>query len=135
MVTHIAVAPTQASRARSVLRTLKSTHEAIEGCAFVTSDGRVVASALDPEINPDRFGAMCAALIALASRAAREAARGDLQQLIIEGRDGPMLVTHAGWHGVLSVSAKPQCPLGRLILDARATANLLAKVFDGEAPP
>ncbi|MGJ7538193.1 MULTISPECIES: roadblock/LC7 domain-containing protein [unclassified Variovorax] len=135
MATHIAVAPTQASRARSVLRTLKSTHGAIEGCAFVTSDGRGVASALGPDMDPDRFGAMCAALIALASRAAREAARGELLQLIIEGRDGPMLVTHAGLHGVLSVSAKPQCPLGRLILDARTTANSLAKIFDGEAPP
>ncbi|RUR71245.1 hypothetical protein EJP67_29795 [Variovorax guangxiensis] len=135
MVDSVAAAPLQASKARSVLRALRSTHGAIEGCAFVTRDGRVVASALGPGMDPDRFGAMCAALIALASRAAHESARGDLLQLIIEGRNGPMLVTHAGIYGVLSVSAKPQCPLGRLILDAKATAQTLATIFDSESPP
>lgn len=129
MATTFALTPVQASRARSVLRILRSTHAAIEGCAFVTSDGRVVASALGPDTDPDRFGAMCAALMALATRAAREAARGDLQQLILEGSAGPMLVTSAGPHGVLSVSARPECPLGRLILDAKITAQSLASVF------
>lgn len=130
MAAALALTPVQASRARSALRTLRSTHQAIEGCAFLTSDGRVVASALGPDTDADRFGAMCAALIALATRAAREAARGELQQLILEGSEGPMLVTSAGPHGVLSVSARPECPLGRLILDARTTAQALAAIFD-----
>jgi predicted regulator of Ras-like GTPase activity (Roadblock/LC7/MglB family) len=121
--------PVQAAQARSTLRALKSAHEGIEGCAFMTSDGRVAASALGPGTDPDRFGAMCAALIALATRAASEAERGELQQLIIEGSAGPMLVTRAGPHGVLAVSASSSCPLGRLILDAKATARTLAGHF------
>lgn len=95
----------------------------------MTSDGRVAASVLGSGTDPDRFGAMCAALIALATRAAREAERGDLQQLIIEGHAGPMLITRAGAHGVLAVSATPECPLGRMILDAKAAALSLSNVF------
>lgn len=121
--------PAQASTARSVLQTLKSAHEGIEGCAFMTSDGRVAASVLGTGTDPDRFAAMCAALIALATRAAREAERGELQQLIIEGRAGPMLLTRAGENGVLAVSAKAECPLGRLILDARTASRSLSSVF------
>jgi predicted regulator of Ras-like GTPase activity (Roadblock/LC7/MglB family) len=130
MASSPALAPLQVSRARSVLRNLRSSHAAIEGCAFVTSDGRMVASALGPGTDPDRFGAMCAALIALASRAAHEAARGPLQQLILEGAAGPMLLTGAGPHGVLSVSAGAQCPLGRLILDAKTAAQALAGIAE-----
>lgn len=95
----------------------------------MTRDGRVAASVLGPGSDPDRFAAMCAALIALATRAVLEAERGEFQQLIIEGRAGPMLIIRAGNHGVLAVSAKAQCPLGRLILDARAASRSLAGVI------
>ena len=114
MAAALALTPVQASRARSALRTLRSTHLAIEGCAFLTSDGRVVASALGPDTDADRFGAMCAALIALASRAAREAARGELQQLYWGGRLGasdsfPKAEPRPGWASFdSSYSTTPQ---------------------------
>ncbi|WP_423599316.1 roadblock/LC7 domain-containing protein [Roseateles sp. MS654] len=121
----------RASQARSVLRALRGDHAAIEACALMTSDGRVAASVLGPDIDPDRFGAMCAALLALAGRAAREAQRGQLQQLILEGEAGPVLLTRTGEHGVLAVAASPDCPLGRLLLGARTAAQALAGVMDG----
>lgn len=122
--------PAAASRARSLLRALRGTHQAIEGCALMTRDGRVAAAALAPGTDPDRFGAMCAALLALSARTAAEAQRGELRQLILEGSTGPMLLTRAGQSGVLAVSATSECPLGRVILDAKASAQALGALFD-----
>ena len=120
--------PLQASKARSVLRALRSSNHGIEGCALMTSDGRVASSVIGPETDPDRFGAMCAALIALASRAVTEADRGQLRQMILVGTTGPVLLTRAGEHGVLAVSAVHDCPLGRVIRDASTAAHELSKI-------
>lgn len=124
------LSPVLASKARSLLRQLRTAHAAIEGCALVTNDGRVAAAALGTGTDPDRFGAMCAALIALATRAAAEAQRGPLMQLILEGESGPMLLTRAGADGVLAVAATPACPLGRVILDSKNTAQALGALFE-----
>ncbi|HLO95822.1 MAG TPA: roadblock/LC7 domain-containing protein [Burkholderiaceae bacterium] len=125
--------PLLASKARSLLRALRNAQPGIEGCALISSDGRVMASALGEGTDPDRFGAMCAALLALSARAAAEAQRGQLQQLILEGSAGPMLLTQAGRCGVLAVAAASDCPLGRLILDAKSCAQALGTLLD--APP
>lgn len=126
-----ALSAAQSSQARSVLRALRGDHHAIEACALMSSDGRVVASVLGPDIDPDRFGAMCAALLALGGRAAREAQRGELQQLILEGQAGPVLLTRTGEHGVLAVAASPECPLGRLLIGARTAALAMAGLMGG----
>lgn len=120
--------PLQASKARSILRNLRSTNQAIEGCALMTTDGRVASAVIGPETDPDRFGAMCASLIALASRAVTEADRGELRQLILVGTSGPVLLTRAGEYGVLAVSALHDCPLGRVIRDASTAALELSKI-------
>ncbi len=122
----------QASRVRAALRRLRVLHSGIEGCALISSDGRVVESALAPNIDSDRFGGMCAALLALAMRAAKEAERGELQQLMLEGTAGPLLLTGAGLHGVLVVSATPGSMLGRLIIDAKTAAAALGAIFNQE---
>jgi predicted regulator of Ras-like GTPase activity (Roadblock/LC7/MglB family) len=69
---------------------------------------------------------MCASLLGLSSRAAKEVDCGALRQIIVDGEQGPMLLTRAGSVGVLAVAATPINTLGKLILDTRATANALA---------
>lgn len=101
---------------------------------MVTYDGITVASVLSPGVDADRFGAMCASLLALSSRAAKEVERGVLRQIILDGEQGPMLLTRAGSVGVLAVAADPINNLGKLILDTRATAQSLAALGAGAAP-
>jgi predicted regulator of Ras-like GTPase activity (Roadblock/LC7/MglB family) len=83
---------------------------------------------MSPEVDADRFGAMCASLLALANRAAKEVSRGDLRQVILDGSLGPMLLTRAGDAGVLAVAANPAAKLGQLILDTRSTARALSEL-------
>lgn len=114
------------SKARSLLRGLQATSDMIEATALVSHDGLTLASVLSSEVDADRFGAMCASLLALASRAASEVDRGELRQIILDGERGPMLLTRAGQTGVLAVAATPKANLGKVILDTRKTATDLA---------
>ena len=72
---------------------------------------------------------MCASLLALSTRAAKEVERGVLRQIILDGEQGPMLLTRAGTAGVLAVAANPTKNLGKLILDTRSTAQALAALY------
>ena len=126
----LANSDTSLSKARGMLRALQATSDRIEASALVSHDGLMLASVLSSEVNADRFGAMCASLLALATRAAGEVDRGELRQIILDGAHGPMLLTRAGNTGVLAVAASPKSNLGKVILDTRKTANDLATLSD-----
>lgn len=119
------------SKARGLLRGLQATSDKIQASALVSHDGLTLASVLSSEVNADRFGAMCASLLALASRAAGEVERGELRQIILDGEHGPLLLTRAGNTGVLAVAASPKANLGKVILDTRKTAADLATLSAG----
>ena len=117
-----------ARSARVLLRNLQIASQSVEACALVSYDGLVIASVLGQHVDVDRFGAMCATLLALAGRAAREIGNGTLRQIILDGSAGPVLLTRAGATGVLAVAADAQVHLGKLILDTRNTAQGLAQL-------
>ena len=121
-----------AQKSRSVLRAIHSNVQHIEASAVVTADGITVASLLSEHADAGRFGAMCASLLALATRAANEVDRGALRQVILDGTKGPMLLTHAGTSAVLAIAAHPSANLGRLILETRKAAAELGELARGE---
>lgn len=121
-------ADVMASKTRALLRGLCASSDKVEATALVSHDGLIIASVMSKEVDADRFGAMCASLLALANRAAREVSRGDLRQIILDGSLGPMLLTRAGDAGVLAVAATPAAKLGQLILDTRNTSKALSEL-------
>ena len=120
-------------QARRLLRAFAASSPYIEACAAVSGDGFIIASVLADEVDEDRFGAMCASLIALSTRAAAEIQRGDLRQIILDGTLGPMLLTRAGELGALAVATSPQANLGKVMLDTRNTARALADLASAAA--
>jgi predicted regulator of Ras-like GTPase activity (Roadblock/LC7/MglB family) len=114
---------------RPVLRRLNSLSADIEASAVVSGDGLTIASVFGEGIDPDRFGAMCASLLALADRAGQEIARGQLRQVLIEGDNGTMLLVHAGPDAVLAVAARPTINLGMVFLEAKRTAAVVQTAF------
>ena len=109
-----------------MLRKLQGTSPGVQSCALVSYDGLIRASVLAAGVDADRFGAMCASLLALSTRAATEVERGALRQIILDGELGPVLLTRAGQAGVLAVAADPSRNLGKLILDTRTAAAELS---------
>lgn len=106
-------------KARVVIRALQTDVDHIEASAVVSRDGLIIASLLSSGVDEDRFGAMCASLLALASKATTEVDRGNLRQIILDGSKGPMLLTHCGTVAVLAVAAHSSANLGRLIMETR----------------
>lgn len=122
--------PRQA-RLRPILRGLNGSSTDIEASAVVTGDGHTVASVLGDSVDPNRFGAMCASLLALADRASQEVARGRLKQVLIEGDNGTMLLIYAGTDTVLALAAKPTANLGMVFIEARRAAIKVLDVMLG----
>ena len=108
---------------RPVLRTLNGVSPDIEASAVITSDGLTIAAVMSDGVDRDRFGAMCASLLALADRAAQEISRGQLKQVLVEGELGTMLLVHAGTDTVLAVASRPTQNLGMVFLEARRAAQ------------
>jgi predicted regulator of Ras-like GTPase activity (Roadblock/LC7/MglB family) len=116
---------------RNTLRALNASSADIEASATISTDGLMIASVLSEGTDADRFGAMCASLLALADRAAQEIARGTLKQVLIEGEKGVMLLVYAGRDSVLAVAARPSVNLGMVFIEARKTAAKIEETLSG----
>lgn len=126
-------AEARTSALRSVLRELNATSSDIEASACISSDGFNLAAVLGVGVDPDRFGAMCASLLALAHRAAQEVQRGNLKLVLVEGEQGVMLLVQAGPDMILALAAKPSKSLGMIFMDAKKFAKKLLETLDSHA--
>ena len=112
---------------RPILRRLNSISYEIEASAVMSGDGLSIASVLGEGVDADRYGAMCASLLALADRTVKEISRGDLKQVLVEGTEGSMLVVRINEKAVLAVATRPTVNLGRVFLEAKKVANILGE--------
>ncbi len=113
----------------SILSELNGSSADIEASAIVSTDGLMMAALLPSSMDEDRVGAMSAALLSLGDRTAKELARGGLEQVLIKGDKGYILMTYAGEDAVLTVLAKPQAKLGLIFLDVKRAAESVSKVI------
>ncbi len=113
----------------SILSELNGSSADIEASAIVSTDGLMMAALLPSNMDEDRVGAMSAALLSLGDRTAKELARGGLEQVLIKGLGGYVLMTYAGDDAVLTVLAKSQAKLGLIFLDVKRAAESVSKVI------
>lgn len=113
---------------KSVLVQLNSSSADIEASAIISSDGLMMASMLPQGFDEDRIGAMSAAMLSLGDRTAQELARGNLEQVLIKGSQGYILLTGAGKESVITVMASPNAKLGLIFLDVKRAAESLSKM-------
>jgi len=128
-------AEARASALRSVLRELNASNNDIEASSCISSDGYSIASVLGQDVDPDRFAAMCASLLALAYQASQEIQRGNMKLVLIEGDQGVMLLVQAGADHILAVAAKRGKNLGMIFLESKKVALKLVDVLKDIKPP
>ena len=114
---------------QTVLNDLNGTSADIEASAIISSDGLMMAALLPNTVDEDRVGAMSAAMLSLGDRTARELARGTLDQVLIKGENGYVLMAHAGEEAVVTVLAKPSAKLGLIFLDVKRAAEGISKLI------
>lgn len=113
----------------SILSDLNGSSTEIEASAVISTDGLMMAAMLPAGMDEDRVGAMGAAMLSLGDRTSRELARGALEQVLIKGDNGYVLMTYAGKEAVISVMAKSNARLGLIFLDVKRAAESIAKVL------
>jgi predicted regulator of Ras-like GTPase activity (Roadblock/LC7/MglB family) len=113
----------------SVLTELNGTSADIEASGIISTDGLMIASVLPAGMDEDRVGAMSAAMLSLGDRTAQELARGTLEQVLIKGARGYVLMTYAGTESVLTVLAKPNAKLGLIFLDVKRAAESVTSLL------
>ena len=113
----------------SVLTDLNGTSADIEASGIISTDGLMIASVLPQGMDEDRVGAMSAAMLSLGDRTAQELERGTLEQVLIKGEKGYVLMSYAGEEAVLTVMAKPNAKLGLIFLDVKRTAESIQQLL------
>lgn len=113
----------------SILTELNGSSADIEASGVISTDGLMMASVLPASMDEDRVGAMSAAMLSLGDRTAQELARGDLEQVLIKGAKGYVLMTYAGEEAVLTVLTKSSAKLGLIFLDVKRAASRISEML------
>ena len=88
-----------------------------------------MAAQLPAGMDEDRVGAMSAAMLSLGDRTSQELERGDLEQVLVKGQRGYVLMAYAGKEAVVTVLAKPNAKLGLIFLDVKRAAESIAQLI------
>ncbi len=113
----------------NILNELNSSSADVEASAIISTDGLIMASQLPSSIDEDRVGAMSAAMLSLGDRTAQELERGGLDQVLIKGGNGYVLMVKAGEDAVLTVMAKAHAKLGLIFLDVKRAAKKVCELI------
>lgn len=108
------------------LRDLQASSGDVEAAAIVSVDGLSMASSLPADIEEDRVSAMSAAMLSLGERISSELGRGELEQVMVKGESGYVLLTAVGEEAVLTVLARKEAKLGLIFLDVTRTVEDLS---------
>src|ERR1041385_8201038 len=110
------------------LRDLQTATSEIEASAVVSVDGLIMASALPGHIEEDRVSAMSAAMLSLGERISSELGRGGLEQVMVKGENGYVILTAVGEEAVLTVLARKEAKLGLIFLDVTRAVEALSSL-------
>ncbi len=114
---------------KSILSELNGTSADIQASAVISTDGLVLASILPSDMDEDRLGAMAAAMLSLGDRTSEELGRGELEQVLVRGSQGYVLMTYAGSNTVVSVVTTASAKLGLIFLDVKRAAESISKII------
>ncbi|MDH5673431.1 MAG: roadblock/LC7 domain-containing protein [Myxococcales bacterium] len=112
-----------------VLRTLQSGTPDIEASALISEDGLMIASALPQQIEEMRVAGMSSTLLSLGSRAANELSRGAMQQVLIRGDNGYVVMVRASEGTMLLVLTTSEAKLGLIFLDVSRAVKEVGRIL------
>lgn len=116
------------------LRDLRNGTSDVEAAVVVSSEGLVLASAVPAELDDEKLSAMGGAMQSLGERIASELARGDLEQVMVRGDEGYVLLMPIGSSRdvMLTILARKEAKLGWVMLESRRIASQLSELLAEE---
>ncbi|MCK5881807.1 MAG: roadblock/LC7 domain-containing protein [Sinobacterium sp.] len=114
---------------KSILSDLNGSSTDIEASAIISTDGLIISALLPGDVDEDRVGAMSAAMLSLGDRAALELKRGELEQVLVKGSNGYILMTYVGSDAVLTVMTRSSAKLGLIFLDVNRSIKEIVEIL------
>jgi len=119
----------RAKRLNQVLRTLQNESPEVEACALISEDSLIIASALPQHIDEMRVAGICATLLNLGTRASLELKRGELNQVLVRGEDGYVVMMTASRGTMLIILTSKNAKLGLVFLDMNTTIEEINRIL------
>jgi predicted regulator of Ras-like GTPase activity (Roadblock/LC7/MglB family) len=109
-----------------VLKSMDDGTPGVEASAIVSVQGLPIVSAMPRDVDDSIIAAMSAAILGVSERATRELARGKLQQILIQGDEGYVILKRAGEDALLAVMAKGNSNLGMIFIVMKGVAQKIS---------
>ena len=114
----------------SILKEMESKDPEIEGSVLIRTDGLVLASALPAEIDRDLVAAMSASALNVSTRVLEELGKGEIENVIIRGSMGVVMVISVAQDIVLAAIGKKDANLGLMLVEMRRAAEKLKNIIE-----
>jgi predicted regulator of Ras-like GTPase activity (Roadblock/LC7/MglB family) len=121
-----------ASRTEELNKTLRGLQTGtpdIEASALISEDGLMIASALPQHYEEIRIAGMSSTLLSLGLRAATELERGSVEQVLIRGQRGYVVMVAAAPGTMLLVLTTHDAKLGLIFLDMSRAVEAIKKIL------
>jgi uncharacterized protein len=112
-----------------VVDDLRALSEDIESCAVLSGNRDLLSSSHDSAVDRERAGALLAALVDLADRAAHEGGKDQATQLRIDTDEGHLLLVRLDGGGVLAATTGPDARVGLVLYDMRNARGEVDRVL------
>ena len=120
---------TRLDQLNATLRRLQNESPGLEASALISEDGLMIASALPQHVDEMRVAGMSSTLLSLGQRAATELQRGALEQVLIRGKEGYVVMVSAASGTMLLVLATHDAKLGLIFLDMSKAVKDISKIL------
>ena len=114
----------------SVLKEMENKDPDIEGSLLLRTDGLVLASAVAEGIDRDLAAAMSASILNVGSRVLEELKKGTVENVIVRGSGGVVMVIAVSPEIVLGAIGKKDSNLGLMLVEMRRTAEKINKILE-----
>jgi len=119
----------RADQLNQILCKLQNDSPGVEASALISEDGLMIASALSTGMEESRVAGMTATLLNLGSRAAVELSRGGMQEVIVRGEHGYIVLISTGRGALLLALTDESSKLGLIFYDMREAVRSLSGVL------
>ncbi|MEM1658644.1 MAG: roadblock/LC7 domain-containing protein [Candidatus Jordarchaeales archaeon] len=115
-----------------LLRNMEATTPGIEASAIVSTEGLPIVSAMPQEIDEAVVAAMASAILSVSEKVSAELVRGRLQQVLLQGENGYVIIKGAGESALLTVLARNNANLGLILMTLKRVSEEVKRLLEEE---
>ncbi len=112
-----------------ILKNLIINNPEINLVSVVSVEGLPIVSINPKNVNENRISAMTATLLSLGERSVLEMKRGRLDEIIVKGGKGYIIVISVGLNAVLTITTNNKCKLGLILFECKKASKKLQKLL------